>query len=174
MDDTDLYHATSSSNTTSTLTPPPPSTGFDLFSFDLGPFINNLNYFVLAWTIFYSVLFVCDFFFWRVLQGDGELPRYHKGENSMKFAATMWWTYLVCVIFFGIFLFTPKPFAFITGCMTIIVYVLKVVVADLPKLPVVSGWFISSGGKSSLIGKTVGSLQEFFHTVGSPLRGGKK
>jgi len=98
--------------------------------------ISILNYFSLAWTIFYSVLFVSNFFYFFVLySGDGELPREKKGVHSLHRATSFWFTYLGCLILAWIYTL-QIPFANIFGFLVIIAYLSKLLIHDLRYIPV--------------------------------------
>lgn len=92
-------------------------------------FIIRLNYFTLAWCIFYSILFVGDFFFCRMYYSDGDLSKEKTGVDGIHRAAKIWWSYLICWIFLVIYSIFP-----ITGILTIIIYFFKIFFVDLAKV----------------------------------------
>lgn len=92
-------------------------------------FIIRLNYFTLAWCIFYSILFVGDFFFCRMYYSDGDLSKEKMGVDSIHRAAKIWWSYLICWLFLVIYSIFP-----ITGIFTIIIYFFKIFFVDLAKV----------------------------------------
>jgi len=111
------------------------STAFDPLAFladgkGMESFIIQLNYFTLAWCIFYSVLFVADFFFCRMYHADGELPKEKLGVESIFRASYIWLTYLVCWVFLVLYSFFPNIF----GAITILVYFWKLLSRDLPDI----------------------------------------
>jgi hypothetical protein len=129
---------TQTTNTTPTL--------FDL-GLDLELMLYWLNVIVLAWTVFYSVVFVVDFFFYRIKYPDGELEAREKvGVQSMYQAAGLWWGFLICAVLYVVFLSQPEGITKgIIGWLTVIAYLLKVIVADMPTIPVIGGFLGKPG-----------------------------
>lgn len=114
-------------NTSSTIS-------FDPLSFFFDPdrirtFIYQLNYFTLAWCIFYSCLFVADFFFYRLKYSDGEIDREKTGVSSLRNAFSLWISYMICWVVFVIYGY----FQAISG-LVIFVYIFKLLSADLPNI----------------------------------------
>jgi hypothetical protein len=131
-DNTNLYN-TEPAQTVTTSTSP--VTNSNLWNLDLGilvdignqlkPFIVSLNYFVLGWCIFYSVLSLASFYFIQYYM-DGEISREKLGTEYIMRATTYWWGYLICWIFFFLYQFFPALGIFVVG-----VYLFKLVFADM-------------------------------------------
>ncbi|MEM1312802.1 MAG: hypothetical protein AAGF07_05065 [Patescibacteria group bacterium] len=92
-------------------------------------FIIQLNSFTLAWCILYSALFVADFYFYRLKYSDGDVDRERLGVSSLRRAFNLWFGYVFCLLALILYSYVP---AF--GMLTILVYVAKIVVADLPMI----------------------------------------
>jgi hypothetical protein len=90
-------------------------------------FIFQLNSFTLAWCIFYSVLFVADFYFYRLKYSDGVIDRERLGVDSLKRAFNIWFSYFFCWIALVVYGYVP-----LLGFITIMVYFGKLLIADLP------------------------------------------
>ena len=134
MDD-NLYQEATGQSTVTTSTPNN-TAWMNLTWFDLGVFVYSLNYLALAWTIFYSILLVRDFFFYRVKYNDYELEREQMGVKSIMAAVNLWYSYLFALLLFGVFVFTPAAFAAITGWIAVFAYLFKIFIADMPDIPV--------------------------------------
>jgi hypothetical protein len=145
-------------------------------SIDLASLLYWLNVIVLAWTLFYSIIFVVEFFFYRVKYPDGELvAREKKGVQAIFLAAGMWWGYLFCIILYTVFLLQPAGlFRDILGWVAVAAYVLKVMVADMPNIPVIGGFlgkpgdavqgFVENLSKNTqaVLGSLVDAVMEIF------------
>jgi hypothetical protein len=94
----------------------------------LKPFISSLNYFVLGWCIFYSVLSVASFFFMEYYT-EHELYRIRLGTEYITRAAQYWWGYLICLVFFVWYQFFPA-----LGLFVVAIYFFKIVFADIPNV----------------------------------------
>jgi hypothetical protein len=90
-------------------------------------FLLRLNSFTLAWCIFYSVLFVADFFFYRMRFTDGDIAREKIGVQSLRRAFNIWFSYLFCWLGLVAFSFFP-----ILGVIVIVGYFFKLLSVDLP------------------------------------------
>lgn len=107
-------------------------------SFDLSGILSGINAFLLAWTIFYSLILVIDFYFYRVKYNDGMVSREKRGVKSLTSAAQIWFSYLLYLILFILqLLFKNQWYGTIFGVMTILYLFVKIIVLDLPRIPVV-------------------------------------
>ncbi len=125
--------------------------GGGFLNMDIGQMTSALNYFTLAWCIMYTFILVSDFFFWRVIYSNLEIPRLRRGEKSIFDAAKMWWTYLIPL--FGYFLFTllyGTGAGNVLGVFVIGGYIIKMIF-DLPLIPVLNAVpaFIIKGFQTS-------------------------
>lgn len=143
MNEDNLYQLPSSQLTQNTTSAPNVETNtinaFDGANFGLVLYFTNI--FVLVWTVFYSTLLFADFYFYRVKYSEGETDRELKGVTSIRGARRMWITYLVCLGFYTAVYFTNGGVQTVLTVITIIVYILKVAVADIPIIPYFSGVF---------------------------------
>jgi hypothetical protein len=83
---------TSSETVATTVTSAPidlPSSS-DLF---LG-IISNLNYFLLAWSIYYTVILFMNFYYWRLYRNVDRLHHEAKGVKSIQDAWWIWFRYI--------------------------------------------------------------------------------
>lgn len=94
---------------------------------DLRVFVLWLNAFTVAWCIFYSIMFVADFYFYRMKFSDGDIGREKVGVTSLARAAKLWWTYLICWLFFLLYYYFPQ-----TTLIVVLVYLFKLIVVDAP------------------------------------------
>ncbi len=110
-----------------------------VFAFDIniGAIISTLNYFTLAWCILYSFLLVSDFFFWRVMYSNLEIPRIKRGEKSIFDAAKMWLSYVLLAFAYMVYtiLYDDRLVANVLGMFVIGGYIVKLIL-DLPLIPV--------------------------------------
>jgi hypothetical protein len=106
--------------------------------FEFSTILSGINGFLLAWTMFYSVLLVMDFFFYRVKFPDGQVQREKDGVASLKGAYTLWLSYTGYLVLFILYLsFKSQWFGLIFGVFGVIFPVLKIIAIDLPHIPVV-------------------------------------
>ncbi|MBC7471787.1 MAG: hypothetical protein H7196_00775 [candidate division SR1 bacterium] len=108
------------------------------FSFDLSGILSGINAFLLAWTIFYSLILVIDFYFYRVKYNDGVVNREKRGVKSLTSAAQIWFSYLLYLILFILQLsFRSQWYGTIFGVLAILYMFIKLIVIDLPRIPIV-------------------------------------
>ena len=70
-------------------------------SFDLVmTILSNLNYLLLAWSIFYSVVLYMNFWYWRVYRTADRLHHEAKGVKSIQDAWWIWIHYFQCLVVF--------------------------------------------------------------------------
>lgn len=137
--------------------------GFDLFAYLSDPsslqgFILQLNRFTIAWCIFYSILFVLDFFHMRMYHSDGEVPKMMLGEGSIRRALGLWWSYLICWVFLLLYFLFP-----IVGIVTIAVYFLKLLSIDLPNIFDLIHNHVGFGGPTQLFKNVTNPLKKLLH-----------
>lgn len=127
----DLYPSTSSpiinnpiSNPTVSKPPSLSSFGF-LNNLDLTEIVIGLNRYVLIWTLFVSMMYVANFYFYYLKQGDSEIAREVVGEKCLWLAAKIWWRYLPSLILFVIFAQSGGIWTTIFGSMTILALIIK-------------------------------------------------
>jgi hypothetical protein len=114
---------------------------------ELGNILHTLNYLVLAWTIVYSILFVWDFFYYRVKYNDYEVEREKQGVKSMNIALAMWYSYIMALLLFFFYTISPAFLAPFVGWVAVFGYLFKVFVADMPDIPVIGKFFGLPGNK---------------------------
>ena len=125
-------------DTTNTITlPPEEPTLLETVNFDginsffagenIQSFIIQLNSFAIAWAIFYSVILVYDFFFFRVNHPENEIEREQLGVSSLEKAYKIWKNNILCLIALTVYRFFP-----VTGLFVILVYFYKIIVLDTP------------------------------------------
>lgn len=113
------------------------STG-PILNIDIGAVISSLNYFALAWCIFYALILVSDFFFYRVLYTNLELGRMRRGEQALINAAKIWLTYLLVAFAYLFYtLIYESRIADLFGMFVATGYILKLLF-DIPLIPVLS------------------------------------
>jgi hypothetical protein len=108
---------------------------FNGFGFD--SFLYILNVFTLAFTFFYSLVFMGDFFFYRVRNNGGEVEREQKGVSALYLALQLWWTYAFSLTVYLIYksggFLMPQ---LIWGILTALIFIIKIFFVDLPLIPV--------------------------------------
>lgn len=119
----------------------------------------------LAWTIFYTIVFVIDFFYYRVQYPDGEFVTREKvGVESLFKAINLWWGFILCLIFYtAYFLQQDELIKILIGIVTLLVYLMKIFIADMPSIPVIGKMF---GKPGSIIQS---SLDNFFSSLTSAI-----
>jgi hypothetical protein len=108
-----------------------------IFLFDFSTILSLLNTFALAWTIFYTILCVSQFFYYYVKYNDGSVGNIKKGKKYLFNGFKLWYSYLLTLGFFVLYLGLKTtlfgPFIGILACLT---YLLKFVGIDLAFIPV--------------------------------------
>jgi hypothetical protein len=56
--------------------------------------ISNFNYFILAWSIFYSIVLYMNFYYWRLYRTADRLHHEAKGVKSIQDAWWIWFRYI--------------------------------------------------------------------------------
>jgi len=108
--------------------------GSGFLGLNLDLLVSYINVLVLAWCIFYSVFYICDFYFYLIKYPDREVERMQKGAKSFQLAVYLWSGYLVCLVFFGLYLLSRgTALAGVAGVVTIIAYLYKLLGVDLPR-----------------------------------------
>jgi hypothetical protein len=160
----DLFQNSGSevSSQVSTTTASTSGIAFDPFTFLSNPelfrdFISRLNYFTLAWCVFYSALFMADFFFCRMYYSDGEVGKEEVGISSIKNSAKLWWSYLIAWLFYVLYSLSP-----VFGLLTILVYFWKLLFADLPIVLGIIHNYIGYNGTFGLYRKIVDPIRDLF------------
>ncbi len=123
----DLYNsppATPTQNVTITSRP-----SFFNFNFlnglDLGQAMISFNNFALAWSVFISVMFVADFYFYYVKQSDAEIPREKMGQKALWTAARIWWRYLPGLGLTILYIFVSGFWANLVAILGIVAFIVK-------------------------------------------------
>jgi purine-cytosine permease-like protein len=156
-----LYEDTVNQQVSGQTTNPAIATYSDSFGMDV--WLSRINYIVLAWVIVYTILFVCDFFFYRIRYNEGEVTREKKGVRSLRVGIGMWWTYIACLGLFAFYSFNNSEFKILIGWITIVAYILKVIIADLPEIPFLGTLFGLPGKKVNDLGSgLVKEVGKFF------------
>ena len=145
---------------TTTTTTQSPAFNFDPFVGVLSDnsirnFLLNLNSFTLAWCIFYSLLFVADFFFYRLKYTDGDLAREKIGVNSLVRAFNIWFGYLFCLI--GLIVYNYAP---VLGVIVIVGYFFKLLSVDLPMILDIIHDYIGLNGVHTTYKKMVAPIRK--------------
>lgn len=117
------------------------------FNVDLGDWLLKINYFALAWGLFYTVIFLLDFWYYR-LRLSGEISRYKKGEKALKNGITMWISYMLCLALFFTYTKLDGWAETFIGIAALASYLIKFLFIDLQRVPVIenamnddSTWF---------------------------------
>jgi purine-cytosine permease-like protein len=106
--------------------------------FDFSTILSTINTFLLAWTIFYAIVLVCDFFFYRVKFSDGEVSREKRGVKSLYGAFQLWVSYAFYLILFMAYLSTKNEwYGLVIGVFAVIYFIIKIIVLDLTHIPIV-------------------------------------
>ncbi|NJS40996.1 hypothetical protein HC766_01225 [Candidatus Gracilibacteria bacterium] len=136
---TDLYPQQNNPNIPDVLTPTISNSsevinsGF--LSLSLDSMISYLNVFTLAWCIFYSVFYICDFYFYLIKYPDRELGRMKKGAKSFQNAFYIWVGYLICLGGFALYIISKNTsFANFVGVITILIYCIKILIIDIQRI----------------------------------------
>jgi hypothetical protein len=62
--------------------------------------VSNINIFVLAFSIFYSVVLYMNFYYWRLYRNVDRLHHEAKGVKSIQDAWWIWFRYIHCLVLF--------------------------------------------------------------------------
>lgn len=108
----------------------------DFFS-NLDSMIVAVNYIFLAWSIFYTVILLIDFWYYR-LRDTGEYANYKKGEESLASAQKMWFWYLLWLVLMTVYAFIPVSIATFFAILLLLFALFKFLVLDLAKAPLFS------------------------------------
>jgi hypothetical protein len=112
-----------------------------LQNIDLAQILSTINTFALAWTMVYSLLFICDFMFYRVFHGDREVSREKRGKVSLFAALKVWCSYALCLLVYMIYLsFRSTTFGVGIGVIAVVCYAVKIFLYDFALLPFIGGW----------------------------------
>jgi hypothetical protein len=113
------------------------STQSNIFLFDFSTVLSLLNTFALAWTIFYSILCVCQFFYYYVKYNENSVENIKKGKKYLFNAFKLWYSYLLTLGFFVLYLGLKSTFfGPIIGVIACLTYFLKFLGIDLAFIPV--------------------------------------
>jgi hypothetical protein len=125
----DLYNsppATPTQNVTITSRPSIFNLNF-LNGLDLGQILIGFNNFALVWSVFVSMMFVADFYFYYVKQSDAEIPREKMGQKALWTAARIWWRYLPGLVLTVLYVFINSSFwANLVAILAILAFVVKI------------------------------------------------
>jgi len=134
----DLYQFSSSSASTVVKSSTTSSSWFslpDFTNFNVNEFINSLNTFTLAWTIFFSVIFMANFFYFRIFYSFGEVQREKKGVDSVYASLRIWVTYLIVWTFFFLFVENVGGFNWLWIPLIFVTSFIKIFLLDASTLP---------------------------------------
>jgi hypothetical protein len=141
-----------------------PDSGFlSSFSFDealMDVLIKNINLFVLAWSIFFTVFLLSHFFNHRVLYSWAELSTEKLGMKGIFKLLGLWWRYMLCLLMLVVYGFLRDgDFGLFVGILTILVYISKIYIdlgSVLDLLNYKFGWMtgISNWLKATLYRKS--------------------
>jgi hypothetical protein len=108
-----------------------------IFLYDFSTILSLLNTLALAWTIFYSILCVSQFFYYYVKYNNNSVDTIKKGKKYLFNAFKLWYSYLLTLGFFVLYLGLKTtffgPFIGVIACLT---YFLKFLGIDLAFIPV--------------------------------------
>lgn len=147
------------------------------FNWPLGDWISFINGWFLAFTIFYSVFFLCDFIYWKVLYHEGSVENEEKGMAALNDFIKMWSGYS---IFLGIWLFSIFSSGWLQSIWQVAALIaafISIVVVDFTIIPVIRNIFGFPGFTIQNILKglqdvLLGVVQEFVAILGSFFSGG--
>ena len=106
--------------------------------FDFAGILSGINTFLLAWTMFYSILLMMDFFFYRVKYNDGIVDREKRGVKSIYGAFQLWVSYTIYLVIFMLYLANKSEwYGPIIGVIGFLMVPLKILVLDLKHLPII-------------------------------------
>lgn len=95
-------------------------------SWNLGEILISFNNFALVWSVFVSVMFVADFYFYYVKQGDSEVGREKVGQKALWIATRIWWRYLPGMFLTVLYIFIGGIWANLVAILGIIVFIVKI------------------------------------------------
>jgi hypothetical protein len=113
------------------------SVGFENFLASVSSFVYDLNGWFLAFTIFYSFWFFCDFIFKRVLYSDGQIEAEEEGMEALTNFFKMWAGYVVFLFFWLITIFNQGYLKNIFEFLALISAFVAIVVVDFTIIPVI-------------------------------------
>jgi purine-cytosine permease-like protein len=106
--------------------------------FEFAGILSGINGVLLAWTMFYSLVLICDFYFYRVKYNDGQVSREKRGVLSLTNAYHLWLSYVGYLVLFILYLsFKNNWFGPIIGIIAALYAIAKIIVFDLGKIPFV-------------------------------------
>jgi len=131
------------------------SSGLDVFdlNFIFEQFFYILNYFALAWSIFFTVVFLIDFFNSRIFNSGGELAVEKVGTRSIRMALNLWYRYYLVLFFLILFSLFRQNFLALPFLILGILSVFYKLWQDLLEILEIIGYF-------SIPSKIASSIQE--------------
>lgn len=169
----DLYTYPLESPEAAPVQPPQEAGGGDFFGFfsvslSSSDILYWMNVFALAWTIFYSALFMYDFFYYRIWHPDMAVSREKKGVRSANYAAEKWWTYAIFLFLYIISVTNTSLVGQVMRWVAMIFFFIKIVVLDLPEIPVIGSYFSNiADSLTSLAGNFWGNIITGFRSKSS-------
>lgn len=122
----------------------------DFFS-NTDEFLLKINFFFLAWAIFYTFIYLLDFWYYR-LSNSGELANYNKGEEALSSAKKTWFYYLCWLVLFNLYLLVPETWGLFSVIFLVVLLLLalvKFLILDLAKATFFSNIYDWAKEKSS-------------------------
>jgi hypothetical protein len=128
-------------------------------SFD--PIIQWTALFVLAWIIIHTILLLIDsvMHYFVFAPQDDFYDNIEGGKKRFYDSWYIWWTYLLCMLPFGLYVFWTgnTTLTFFFGMITLIALLCQFFFVDLGKSPLLA---IFKGEDNTIIGKTIKSIKE--------------
>ena len=94
-------------------------------NWNLGEILIGFNNFTLLWSVFVSTMFVADFYFYYVKQGDSEIAREKVGQKALWTSARIWWRYLPGLFLTILYVFVSGIWANLVAILGIAFFVIK-------------------------------------------------
>jgi len=135
-------------------------------SINIDSILSAINTFSLAFCIIFTIIYLIDFYYFRVKYTDYDISREERGQKSMYSAMSLWFGYIVCLVCMTAYIFVPAEFKTFTGWLCIVVFILKLLVVDFPNIPGIGKYLGWPGSQiEKLLGGTGDGLQNLGKAV---------
>lgn len=121
----DLYNSPGTSTPAVASRPSNFGLNFNFLPNNWGDILLGFNNFALVWSVFISMMFVADFYFYYVKQSDSEIAREVVGQKALWQAARIWWRFLPGLALTILYVFVSGWWASVVAVLGIIAFVIK-------------------------------------------------
>jgi len=126
--------------------------------FNVSFWVNELNQWLLAFTVFYSLWFLLDFIFWKVMFDEGSLENEEEGLKSLNKLFKLWYGYFVFLGIWSVAIFNGGLVKTIFEYLTLVTFVVVLVGVNLPMIPVIGKLFGADSKAGNIFSQIGGFL----------------